>query len=124
MAVSKTYSNDSCQRWMTVTDRITTCPLNTILFPPGVSPLQILETRCMVMARSSMRADTRYGISLIFPAQKVGQPACYHEIGIRIGDCSRRLRSADAVQRLSLAGSLVHSGRNTRSGWCRQEPKA
>lgn len=40
-------------------------PLNTVLFPRGVLPLRIFETRYVDMVRECMRAQTRFGVCLI-----------------------------------------------------------
>jgi Lon protease-like protein len=68
--------------------RIALFPLNTVLFPGGVLPLRVFETRYMDMVRDCMREETPFGVCLITQGGETGQPAQTEAIGClaRIGD--------------------------------------
>ncbi|WP_090483173.1 LON peptidase substrate-binding domain-containing protein [Ectothiorhodospira mobilis] len=67
-------------------------PLNTVLFPGGVLPLRIFETRYIDMVRRSMRDGTPFGICLIREGEEAGEAAQVHPVGTwgRIVDWDRR----------------------------------
>jgi Lon protease-like protein len=48
-----------------MSERIALFPLGTVLFPAGVLPLRIFETRYVDMVRRCMREDTGFGVALI-----------------------------------------------------------
>ncbi len=52
--------------------RIALFPLRTVLFPQGLLPLRIFETRYVDMIRSVMRANTGFGVVLIRSGAEVG----------------------------------------------------
>jgi uncharacterized protein len=56
-------------------------PLNTVLFPEGLLPLRIFETRYMDMARDCLRDNTPFGVCLITRGSEVGGPATFETIG-------------------------------------------
>jgi hypothetical protein len=56
-------------------------PLNTVLFPGGVLPLRIFETRYMDMARDCLRDDKAFGVCLITKGTEVGGGAATERIG-------------------------------------------
>lgn len=62
-------------------------PLNTVLYPGGVLPLRIFETRYIDMVRDCLREDQPFVISLITSGSESG-PAEFHHIGTcaRIAD--------------------------------------
>ena len=60
-------------------------PLNTVLFPGGILPLRIFETRYMDMTRECMKRGTEFGVSLIREGREVGKPAVPMVIGCTAG---------------------------------------
>lgn len=56
-------------------------PLNTVLFPEGLLPLRIFETRYLDMISESLRNQSAFGVCLIAKGNEVGEPAECHEIG-------------------------------------------
>ncbi|CAN5274588.1 LON peptidase substrate-binding domain-containing protein [soil metagenome] len=60
-------------------------PLNTVLFPGGVLPLRVFETRYMDMVRECMKGDQRFGVCLITAgsevARKRGEAATPERVG-------------------------------------------
>jgi Lon protease-like protein len=56
-------------------------PLNTVLFPEGLLPLRIFETRYLDMISESLRNQSAFGVCLIAKGSEVGEPAECHEIG-------------------------------------------
>lgn len=66
-------------------------PLNTVLFPGGVLPLRIFETRYLDMVSRCMKQETSFGVVAIHQGQEAGEVASFHEIGTlaRIVDFDR-----------------------------------
>lgn len=56
-------------------------PLNTVLFPQGVLPLRVFETRYMDMVRDCMKQDRPFGVVLIRAGQEVGAAAEPESVG-------------------------------------------
>lgn len=56
-------------------------PLSTILFPGGVLPLRVFETRYMDMVRECMKEDRPFGICQITHGNEAGQPAEHEPVG-------------------------------------------
>ncbi len=56
-------------------------PLNTVLFPRGILPLKVFETRYIDMMRESMKNHTPFGVVLIRSGQEVGAPAEPETVG-------------------------------------------
>ncbi len=56
-------------------------PLNTVLFPGGLLPLQIFEPRYLDMVSTCMREETGFGICLIREGSEVGYAAQTFDIG-------------------------------------------
>ncbi|RJF97669.1 LON peptidase substrate-binding domain-containing protein [Noviherbaspirillum saxi] len=50
-------------------------PLKTVLFPGGVLPLKVFETRYIDMVRDCMKHNTPFGVVLIKAGQEVGMAA-------------------------------------------------
>lgn len=50
-------------------------PLKTVLFPDGILPLKIFETRYIDMVRESMKSGAPFGVVLIKSGQEVGAAA-------------------------------------------------
>ena len=47
-------------------------PLNTVLFPDGLLPLRVFETRYMDMTRERMKSSLPFGVCLIKDGNEVG----------------------------------------------------
>lgn len=62
-------------------DRIALFPLRTVLFPQGVLPLRIFETRYVDMVRRCLRENTGFGVVLIREGAEVGGVAAVEEVG-------------------------------------------
>ncbi|WP_407276106.1 LON peptidase substrate-binding domain-containing protein [Halothiobacillus sp. DCM-1] len=71
-------------------------PLHTVLFPGGLLPLRIFETRYIDMVRAALRNDTPFGVVLLKQGSEVlsdepGQPAAeFHRLG-----CTARIVDTD-----------------------------
>lgn len=63
------------------TDWIPLFPLKTVLFPEGVLPLRVFETRYVDMVRTCMKADAPFGIVAIRNGGEVGKAAEPHAVG-------------------------------------------
>jgi len=68
-------------------------PLNTVLFPDGLLPLQIFEQRYMTMIKACLREQAAFGVCLIRHGAEVGAPATPEALG-----CSARLVQWDMQQ--------------------------
>jgi hypothetical protein len=56
-------------------------PLGTVLFPGGVLPLRVFETRYVDMMRECMKSGQPFGVCLIKEGNEVGTPAIPHDVG-------------------------------------------
>lgn len=56
-------------------------PLRTVLFPGGVLPLRVFETRYVDMVRACMKTDTPFGVVAIRSGAEVGTAAEPYQIG-------------------------------------------
>lgn len=56
-------------------------PLKTVLFPDGVLPLKVFETRYIDMVRECMKENAPFGVVLIKSGQEVGTAAEPEEVG-------------------------------------------
>lgn len=56
-------------------------PLKTVLFPAGVLPLKVFETRYIDMMRECMKDGSPFGVVLIKSGQEVGAAAEPEEVG-------------------------------------------
>ncbi|MHB1677622.1 MAG: LON peptidase substrate-binding domain-containing protein [Sulfuriferula sp.] len=56
-------------------------PLNTVLYPDGLLPLKIFETRYMDMAKACMKGNSPFGICLIRSGNEVGEAATPCPVG-------------------------------------------
>lgn len=74
-------------------DWIPLFPLNTVLFPEGILPLKVFETRYMDMVRNCMKRDMPFGIVLIRAGHEVGQAADPEDVG-----CFAHIVNWDAPQ--------------------------
>jgi len=60
-------------------------PLKTVLFPGGVLPLKVFETRYIDMVRDCMKRNAPFGVVLIKAGQEVGQAAEPEDVGCLAG---------------------------------------
>ncbi len=56
-------------------------PLNTVLFPGGLLPLRVFETRYMDMTGDCMKRGKPFGVCLIRDGREVGTPALPEDVG-------------------------------------------
>jgi Lon protease-like protein len=56
-------------------------PLNAVLFPDGVLPLKVFETRYIDMVRDCMKRESTFGVVLIKSGQEVGSAAEPETVG-------------------------------------------
>lgn len=72
-----------------VDDRLAIFALGTVLFPGGLLPLRVFETRYVDMTRDCLKNDHPFGVCLIREGREVGAPAVPEAIGCiaRIIDC-------------------------------------
>jgi len=56
-------------------------PLNAVLFPGGLLPLRVFETRYMDMTRECLKQAKPFGVCLIQKGHEVGAPAVPETIG-------------------------------------------
>lgn len=56
-------------------------PLQVVLFPFSLLPLQVFEERYKQMLHDCLQADSRFGVALIKEGAEVGEPAVPHTIG-------------------------------------------
>ena len=61
--------------------RVPLFPLNTVMFPGGVLPLRIFETRYLDMVCDCLRTDTEIGVVLIRDGKEVGEAAQTYDVG-------------------------------------------
>ncbi len=61
--------------------RIALFPLQTVLFPDGLLPLQIFETRYVDLVRDCLRTESGFGVVPIRQGQEAGHAAIPFEIG-------------------------------------------
>lgn len=72
--------------------RIPLFPLNTVLFPGGLLPLRVFETRYIDMVSQALRENSQIGIVLIREGEEVGKAAAVESVGTsaRILDCDSK----------------------------------
>lgn len=56
-------------------------PLGTVLFPGGVLPLRVFETRYLDLVRECTAADAPFGVCLITEGSEVGEAARHEAVG-------------------------------------------
>lgn len=64
-----------------MSERIALFPLGTVLFPAGVLPLRIFETRYVDMVRRCMREGTGFGVVLIHAGMEAGPVGSMAQVG-------------------------------------------
>ncbi len=67
---------------MIATQELPLFPLNTVLFPGGILPLRIFETRYLDMVSACLRTDGGFGIVAVHESHEAGrQPVSIHPVG-------------------------------------------
>jgi Lon protease-like protein len=67
---------------MTATQEFPLFPLKTVLFPGGVLPLKIFETRYLDMVSYCLKNDSSFGVVTILEGREAGgQPISIHPVG-------------------------------------------
>lgn len=66
---------------MNATDWLPLFPLRTVLFPGGVLPLRVFETRYVDMVRERMKAEAPFGVIAIRSGSEVGKAAETSTVG-------------------------------------------
>ncbi len=102
---------------MTAIQELPLFPLNTVLFPGGVMPLRIFETRYLDMVSACLRTDAGFGVVSIHQGSETGhQPVSIHPVGTlaRIVDFDAMEDgllgiTCLGVQRLRVVGHRVQS---------------
>jgi uncharacterized protein len=83
-------------------------PLHTVLFPGGLLPLRVFESRYMEMATACLREGIPFGVCLIREGREVGTPAVPHAVG-----CLARIMQWD-MQQLGVLNITVRGERRFR----------
>ena len=91
-------------------------PLKTVLFPDGVLPLKVFETRYIDMVRDCMKRDMAFGVVLIKSGTEVGAAAEPEQVG-----CLARIVEWD-MQDLGVMMLRTHGGERFRIGQTRVLP--
>jgi Lon protease-like protein len=73
--------------------RVPIFPLNTVLFPGGLLPLRVFETRYMDMTRDCLKRNQPFGVCLIRQGSEVGAPAVPEGLG-----CLAKILECDMQQ--------------------------
>ena len=66
---------------MDTSDWLPLFPLRTVLFPGGVLPLRVFETRYVDMVRDRMKRDAPFGVIAIRSGEEVGKAAEHCSVG-------------------------------------------
>ena len=67
---------------MTATQELPLFPLNTVLFPGGILPLRIFETRYLDLISTCLRTDSGFGVVTIHEGRETGSPPTrIHPVG-------------------------------------------
>ena len=67
---------------MTATQELPLFPLNTVLFPGGILPLRIFETRYLDLISACLRSDSGFGVVTIQEGREAGGPTTHiHPVG-------------------------------------------
>jgi len=70
-------------------DTLPIFPLGTVLYPDGLLPLRLFETRYIDMARRALKSGAPFGVCAIHEGREVGKPAVPEPVGTlaSIVDC-------------------------------------
>lgn len=93
---------------MKKTQRVPIFPLNTVLFPGGLLPLRVFETRYVDMTRDCMKREVPFGVCLIREGSEVGAPAVPEIVG-----CLAKILDWD-MQQLGVLNLKTHGGQRFR----------
>jgi hypothetical protein len=85
-------------------------PLNTVLFPGGLLPLQVFEQRYMTMAKACLRDSGAFGVCLIRHGAEVGAPATPETVG-----CTAKIIHWD-MEQLGMLKIVAQGERRFRLG--------
>jgi Lon protease-like protein len=85
-------------------------PLNTVLFPGGLLPLQVFEQRYIAMTKACLRDGTSFGVCLIRHGAEVGAPATPETLG-----CTARIVHWD-MEQLGVLKIVAQGERRFRVG--------
>jgi Lon protease-like protein len=85
-------------------------PLNTVLFPGGLLPLQVFEQRYMTMAKACLKESSAFGVCLIRHGAEVGAPATPETIG-----CTAKIIHWD-MEQLGMLKIVAQGERRFRLG--------
>lgn len=83
-------------------------PLGAMLFPGGMLPLRVFETRYMDMTRERMKTQQPFGVCLIKSGQEVGEAAVPESIG-----CLAHIQEWD-MQELGVLSLRIQGGQRFR----------
>jgi Lon protease-like protein len=83
-------------------------PLNTVLFPGGLLPLRVFETRYMDMTGDCMKRGKPFGVCLIRDGGEVGTPALPEDVG-----CLAHIVDWD-MKELGVLQIATHGGQRIR----------
>jgi Lon protease-like protein len=83
-------------------------PLNTVLFPGGLLPLRVFETRYMDMTGDCMKRGKPFGVALIREGREVGEAAVPEDVG-----CLAHIVDWD-MQDLGVLQIATHGGQRMR----------
>lgn len=113
-------------------DEIPLFPLRTVLFPGGVLPLRIFETRYIDMVRRCMRSGTGFGVVLLESGTEAGAATRIHGVGTlaEIIDFSRHDDGLLGIVAMGRRGFRIVEARRERDGlnvarvaWLEDEPE-
>lgn len=101
-------------------------PLNTVLFPGGVLPLRIFETRYVDMVRECMSQQRPFGVCLIKDGAEVGTPANPEPVGClaQITDWDMPQQGILSIRVVGLERFRIQSLQTQRDGLLRADIEA
>jgi Lon protease-like protein len=82
-------------------------PLNTVLFPGGLLPLRVFETRYMDMTGDCMKRGTPFGVCLIREGREVGSPAVPEDVGCLAHITDWDMKELGVLQIATLGGQRM-----------------
>ncbi|HLX24231.1 MAG TPA: LON peptidase substrate-binding domain-containing protein [Usitatibacter sp.] len=93
-------------------------PLGAVLYPGGLLPLRIFETRYMDMAKACLKESSPFGVCLIREGQEVGAPAVPEDVGCvaRIAECDMEELGILKVKAEGISRFRIVSREVTKSG--------
>jgi len=91
-------------------------PLNTVLFPGGLLPLRVFETRYMDMTGDCMKRGKPFGICLIREGREVGAAAVPEEVGCLAHIVDWDMKELGVLQISTLGGRRIRLGERRVAG--------